>query len=60
MLPAARTMAFPNTGHCSEFGVLPGWMREVHKSAAKLSLCKKIKVEASSRFMVLMFKVLVI
>lgn len=59
VLPAARAVAFPNTGHRSELRVLPGLMREVRESAAKLSLCKKIKVEASPRFMVLVFEVLV-
>lgn len=58
-LPAAGAMAFPNTGHHSELRVHPGLMREVHESAAKLSLCKKIKVEALPRFTVLVFKVLV-
>jgi len=59
VLPAARAASFPNTGHHSELGVHPG-LREVRKSVAKLSLCKKIKVEALPRFTVLAFKVLVI
>lgn len=60
VLPAAGAMAFPNTGHRSELRVHPGLMREVHKSVAKMSLCKRIKAEASPRFTVLAFKVLVI
>lgn len=60
VLPAARAMAFPSTGHRSELGVHQELMREVHESAAKLSLCKELKVEALPRFMVLVFKVPVI
>lgn len=53
VLPAARATAFPNTGHRSELQVHPGLAGEVQETAAKLSLCKKIKVKASPRFTVL-------
>lgn len=52
VLPAARAMAFPNTGHHSELWVHPGLTREVQKTAAKLSLCKKDKVKDLPRFTV--------